>query len=377
MRPLRESASVALFLLATLSVASDSVATPQEDLQLLISLEQLAIPAPFPARATLHMHNAGKETLWLYRRVRNGTKEGSSLEVRLEPLDLTEPQAAVTPARGNVLESAGLPRPRLVKLAPDGDTTEKVTLRLLAARTGEGEGTPIWGRYRLMAVYSARFSNAAEMARETNARLWQGETSSNRIEVELQPPTGNGVVTGSVVNAQGQPLRDVIVTLSDESEKPVDQMATESEGRFAFTSLPPGKYWVTVRRAGSNEDTTVFRHVVLTANEPTGSIDFVLYPTDIYEPRGILHKPVIMLVTDGQENPQDRVSFEVVWSSGKVLDTSRGETDRDGTAALELIPGRNFVTLKRKGCPKQEHRMDVTPGGGVDGFKLAFECAKK
>lgn len=299
------------------------------------------------------------------------------MEVRLEPLEVKDSQAITAPAQGGVFESAGLPRPRLIRLAADGDTTEKLTLRLLPARSGEGEGTPIWGRYRLTAIYSARFSNAAEMMRETNARLWQGEASSNSLELELQPPAGGGTVTGSVVNAQGQPLRDVIVTLSDESELPVDQMTTESEGRFAFASLPPGKYWVTVRRAASNEDTVVFRHVILTATEPVGAMDFVLYPPDIYESRGILHKPVLMLVTDGRETPLGNVSYEVVWSSGKVLDTSRGETESDGTVALELIPGRNFVTLKRKGCPKQEHRMDVAPGGGLDGFKLAFECPKK
>jgi hypothetical protein len=197
------------------------------------------------------------------------------------------------------------------------------------------------------------------------------------VEIELQPPAGEGTVTGTTLNAQGQPLRDVLVTLSDEGEQPVDQMTTESEGRYAFASLPPGTYWVTVRRSSFNEDTTVFRHVTLTASEPSGSIELVLYPPDIYEPRGILHKPVLLRVTDGRENPLSKVSYEVVWSSGKVLDTSRGETADDGTAALELIPGRNFVTLKRKGCPKQEHRMDVAPGGSVDGFKLALECLKK
>jgi hypothetical protein len=35
------------------------------------------------------------------------------------------------------------------------------------------------------------------------------------------------------------------------------------------------------------------------------------------------------------------------------------------------------VTLKRRGCPKQEDRADVAPERGVDSFKLIFECAKK
>ena len=369
--------AIGLSFLALSPVTCAAQAATPGELQLLISLEQLAVPAPFPARATLHFHNASKEALWFYRRVRSGTREGSSLEVRVEPQEVNDPAAVTAPAVGVVIESAGFPRPRLMKIAPGEDSTEKVTLKLASAKVGEGDGTPVWGRYRLSVVYSARFSNAAAVARETDAVLWQGETSSNTLEIELQPPAGNGTVTGTVVNAQGRPLRDVLVTLSGQDELPVDQMVTESEGRYAFGELPPGTYWVTVRRLNFNEDTTVFKHVTLTTAEPSASLDFVLYPPDIYEPRGILHEPVLLLVTDGQENPLDKVSYEIVWSSGRIIENVKGETDRDGTAALELIPGRNFVTLKRKGCSKQEHRMDVAAGVPVDGFKLAIQCNKK
>jgi len=361
------------FLLST----SPTEGRAANDLRLLMSVEQPSIVAPFPARATLHFHNASPRTLWLYRRVRNGAKEGASLQVRLQPLEVTDPKAIRLAAEGAVFENAGLPRPRLVRLPPEGDTTEKVTLKLLPARAGEGKNTSVWGRYRLSVVYSAQYSNTEEVARETNAVLWQGETASNVIEIDLKPPAGEGTVSGTVVNAQGRPLADVIVTLSDQDERPADQTATGSEGRFFFDALPLGTYWVTVRRPNFDEDTTVFRHVTLTPDAPAGSIEFVLYPPEIYEPRGILHKPVLILVTDGQENPLAKVRYETLWSSGKVLDTSKGETERDGTAALELIPGRNFVTLRRKGCTKQEHRIDVAPGGGVDGFKLALECPGK
>jgi hypothetical protein len=91
----------------------------------------------------------------------------------------------------------------------------------------------------------------------------------------------------------------------------------------------------------------------------------------------LLHKPVLILVTDGQENALAHVSYEIVWSSGKVIDNVKGVTESDGRAAVELIPGRNFATLRLRGCKKQEHRLDVEATGGVDGFKLAMECSVK
>ena len=64
-------------------------------------------------------------------------------------------------------------------------------------------------------------------------------------------------------------------------------------------------------------------------------------------------------------------------SSGTVLDNVKGRTADDGIALFELLPGRNYLSLRRKGCPKQDERIDVEPGGGIDGFKLVLTCAKR
>jgi hypothetical protein len=132
-----------------------------------------------------------------------------------------------------------------------------------------------------------------------------------------------------------------------------------------------------VRRLNFDEDTVVFRHTTLTSAAPFGTIDFVLYPPDIFEARRLLHKPVILLVTDEQGRPLGNVRYEIAWSSGRILENVNGDAGEDGTATLELIPGRNFVTLKRRGCAKEESRIDVPPGPGVDAFRRAYACAAK
>jgi hypothetical protein len=375
---MRYFAPLLLVLLTEAGIARP--ADPAADvLKLLISTEQLTVTAPYPARLTLHLHNSGRAPLWLYRRVRSETREGSSLEARLEPIRATASPEISAPAPGRVLESVGLPQPKLVSLAPGDDYTEKTTLKVVPARSGtHGEGTPLWGRYRLAVTYRATYSNAAEIERVLGVELWQGEVTSNTIEIELQPPVGEGSVAGTVLAAQGRGVYGTLVSLTDPEDRLVDQLLTDSEGRFSFTHLPLGvDYWVTARRPELSEDTAVFRHLSLTPAAPAGTIEFVLLPKEIYEPQYLLHKPVLLRVMDSSGRPLSRAPLEVIWSSGTVLDNVKGETLEDGTVALELLPGRNFATLKRRGCPKEDHRVDVASGSGIDAFKLTSECAKE
>ena len=367
-----------LLILTALSAGTVLASGEAEPLKLLISVEQPAIAEPYPARLTLHLHNSGRETLWLYRRVRAQATEGATLEARLEPIGTTRSPDASTPAQGRAFEGVGLPRPKLIKLAPDDDTTEKAVLEVIPARSGpEGEDEPIWGRYRFSVTYRAKYSNAEEIRRNLGAVLWQGEVTSNTVEIELQPAAGQGSIAGAVLRNDGHSLYNVLASLSDEDERLVSQARTDSEGRFSFTQLPFGTYWVTVRRPDFEEDTVVFRHLAVTAAEPAATIEFILLPPEIYEPERLLHKPLLLIVTDSAGRPLEKVSLEFTWSNGTVLENVKAETPGDGTVAVELLPGRNFVTMKRRGCPKEEHRADVAAGGGVDGFKLVFECVKK
>jgi hypothetical protein len=379
-----------LLLLAALTFPGRGAAV-DTPLKLLISVEQQNIAVPFPARVTLHLHNAGSETVWLYRhaqgklpaprRLLEGdtgpqSTGGSLLTVKLEPL--SPGQAAISnPAQAAVFESVGLPKPKLVGLAPGEDYEEKDSIRLTPTLSELQK--PIWGAYRLTLTYKAEYSNAEEIQRALKATLWQDEVSSNTIEVELQPPSpeSRGQVSGTVDTPDSVPIRDAIVSLTDKAEHLVDQMASDPEGRYSFSNLPPGFYWVTARRDGATEDTAVFRHVELKPSEPSATQELVIIPQEIYEPQKMSHKPVLFRVTDSAGQPLDRVGLEATWSNGSVVDSVKGETGGDGTVALELIPGRNFVTLKRRGCPKQDERADVAAGAGIDGFEYTLDCAKK
>jgi hypothetical protein len=379
-------------LLLFLPAQSNSAAEANA-LKLLISIEQQSIAAPFPARITLHLHNAGQRPLWLYRKARDAsttfrgdaarlesnehaaayTTGGATIAVRLDPAEARE---GAVPAQGTVLDYVGMPHPKLVRLAPGEDYEEKAVVRVSPALAGP-DTKPDWGRHRFSVVYAAKFSNAEEIERNLGVAVWHGEVASNTIEVELSPPTGQGSVRGSALGQDSRPTPGVLVSLSDEQERLLDQTLTDTQGRFSFTHLPFGLYWVTARRPNSPVDTVVFRHFELKSSEPAGAVDLPLFPPEVYEPKQMLHKPVLLRVVDSAGHPAARVALEITWSNGTVLENVKAQTDEDGTAAAELIPGRNYVTLKRRGCPKEEQWVEVAPSQGLDDSKLTLECARK
>ncbi len=382
--------------MAGLMVAASAARAPAQDLKLLISLQQPTITAPFPARVTLHFHNSGTLPIWLYRPVGNppegrwadavamyatdfgpeATSGGSALQIHLEPASSGAGNSVA--GSGLVFESAGLPHPKLFSIAPGGDEEEKTTLVISPAK-GEEPPKPIWGRYRLRVTYSAKYSNAESLERILGVDLWQGEVESNTIEFDYAPPpaTAKGSVSGTVVSEDGRPMPRALVSLNDQQEVRVSQQIADDQGHFSFTHLPYGTYWVTARRPLTTNDAAVFQHVDLGESSPSGTLQLVMLKQDIYEAKRMLHKPVLILVADSQNHPLAGVDLDIVWSSGTILDETKAKTGEDGIVVTELLPGRNFVTLKRRGCPKDDERADVAPGGGIDGFKLDLDCSKK
>jgi hypothetical protein len=375
--------AVALPLSLALPACGAAAGEDIAPLKLLISIEQQSITAPFPARVTLHLHNAGQEPLWLYRKVRTRPEagevvNGSTLAIHLEPVEVSASRPIRIDAVGTVLESVGLPRPKLLKLAPDDDYEEKAVIQLEPARAGAaGEDQPLWGRYRFSVIYGASYANAAEVLRSVGITPWQGEVSSNTIDIELLPPTGRGSLSGRVINAAGEFMTDARVSLGDEQERLIAQVVTGFGGRFSFANLPAGFYWVTSRLDHAAYDTAVFRHVELTPAEPAGNVELVYVPPDVFKGEQMLHKPVLLRVFDEAGRPVREATLEISFMDGTVVEDKKLKPGDDGVVATELIPGSNYVTLKRRGCAPQELRVEVAAGDGIDAFKLVSDCASR
>src|SRR5207245_10770447 len=96
----------------------------------------------------------------------------------------------------------------------------------------------------------------------------------------------------------------------DEEERLLAECLPGPEGRFSFTGLSFGLYWVTARLESSTTDTTVFRHAELTPDQPAGTIELVMLPKAIYEPKAILHKPVLFRLTASANRHLDQVNHQ-------------------------------------------------------------------
>ena len=379
-------------LAALMSQAAAIAAASPQSLLVLISVDQTTVAFPPAVPVKLHFHNAGVKTLWLYRPLTSGISgspefdstgqgapqkdEGPKLSASLIPISSPDPAKIQSAADAIVLVSAGLPHPHLTRLAPGEDADETAFLEFKPA-VGEtpGGAEPIWGQYKFSVAYTAKFSNSGELARAVGAEPWEGEAKSNEITLDFEPPSGQGSVSGAVQDAGFGPIQQAIISLSDEKLRLIAQERSDEQGHFTFTDLPWGLYWVTARRRNATVETAAVRHLVLSARNPSGSVEIALFPFDIYDAKQILHKPVFLRVTDGQNRPLSAVTLKLLSAQEPVIENVQTVTGEDGLAAVELIPGSVYVTFERRGCKKADQRIEISPGAGVDGASLEYDCS--
>jgi hypothetical protein len=353
-------------------------------LAISISVESPDISEPFPARVTLHFHNAETHPLWLYRPVRDiGARSrsalgpspgGSTLAVHLSRAGGT---ASETPAVGTVLRTVGMPEPRLGCIPPGGNSEETLAVRISPA-TRTGSAAPLWGDYQLSVAYSASYANGDSLARDLRVDIWQGSISSNAVTIHLSPalPASSGSVSGTVVSRQMQPDWGILVSLSDVNEHVIAQMVTGYDGAFSFSHLPFGRYWVTVRRPAATENAGFFEHADLSASQPDASLKMILLSPEEYEAKELLHKPVLFRITNSAGTPVADATLAILWSSGTIMENLRAVTDENGVAVINLLPGSNYVTIRKHHCPKLDQMANVAAGRGIDGFAMTLDCRK-
>lgn len=366
-----------------------------QGLTLSLSVKSLTVVAPNAVQAALLFQNNSRRTIWLYRPIKNAsmaqssnpfeaaaatatgpntTSGGSALQVHLAPVKPPPGGAGVT-ARGSLILTPAFPHPRLVRLPPGRQYGVRVGIVLEPAQANSGKGQqPLWGRYQFSVTYSAHYSNQDDVVRELGVNLWHQHVKSNSVTLDLEPPSGRGSVEGTVLGSSGESLAGILVTLSDGDENPINQVRTDLRGKFIFSHLAWGRYWLTVRQIGASQDATVYRRFSLSSGSPQANPKLMMLPDKSDDIRRLLHKPVLFRAVDSNGKPLARIKVVIVWSTGTSVASFKTETAKDGVTTINLIPGRNFVTFSGHKCTSIDRRADVQPGSGVNGFQYKMNC---
>jgi hypothetical protein len=356
---------------------------PAQALQLTLTTETATVTEPLPALLILHFHNSGTQPLWIYRPVRDAgtisqsplgaSPGGSTIMVDVSPAGANTGGGASS----SLLQSASLPQPRLVNLPPGGDAAEHISVHIVpASQKTAGSPVPVWGPYRLSVHYSASYSNADSVNQELGVQVWQGSLTTSPVELQLQsaPPENRGWITGTLLSRQQQQAWGVLVTLSNWSEQALSQQVTGVDGGFTFGHLPFGRYWITVRRLGADRETGFFEHAEISDAHPGANLKLILLGENDYRARELLHKPVLLRVTDSGGKPLSDTELAILWTSGTVMQNFKLRTGADGLLETDLIPGTNYITLRRRGCRKKDQAVEVPPGSGIAGFAMTMTC---
>ena len=106
-----------------------------------------------------------------------------------------------------------------------------------------------------------------------------------------------------------------------------------------------------------------FHHEELTSATPTVSTQLVFYPPETYEAKKLVHKPALLRVFDAGGQPVGGIELDAIFSNGDMIEDVKATSGDDGTAVMELLPGRGSFSLKRHGCASRWEHIDVAPAG--------------
>lgn len=76
------------------------------------------------------------------------------------------------------------------------------------------------------------------------------------VGVPLRAQTGQGVVTGTILDAQGAVIPRAEVTLTNEGTNISETRTTGTDGLYRFPLVPPGTYTVTVTASNFEKSIT-------------------------------------------------------------------------------------------------------------------------
>jgi uncharacterized protein (DUF2141 family) len=154
--------------------------------------------------------------------------------------------------------------------------------------------------------------------------------------------TGSGVIEGTVINQlTGSPVRKAQVSLGGSNSGLV--AVTDDSGRFNFTKLAPGSYWINVNREGFITPSFTASQVVLAQDEEKTGLSIVLRPLGVISGR----------ILDEFGTPLAGVSVNalaVAYSDGarKLTTVNSAVTNDLGEYRIaNLQPGRYYLLARR------------------------------
>lgn len=200
--------------------------------------------------------------------------------------------------------------------------------------------------------------------------------------------TDNGRVTGRVINAEGQPVARILVSLVYAGDDPKDRdeksVQTDNDGQFNFSAILRGRYLIAINRKRFPDP-----------NDTTNAYPPSFYPGVVDQTHaeaitvGAGEKVTNLEVRIPSKRPASILSGNVVWSDGSpvvkaelsVMDVTENEdgmsylvvADEQGQFKIEGYTGQKLVIEARSNRPYVQGSTPNQPMERVDRKRITLE----
>ena len=147
------------------------------------------------------------------------------------------------------------------------------------------------------------------------------------LGVVVSGQTITGSISGTVADSSGGVIPGATVTLTGEKTGQGRASATDSEGRFTFAALQPGRFVLKVERQGFQ--TYEQREIILSANEKLALSEIKLQPGQVTETVSVTSEGAIV------ERESSDLTARLTADQINLISTK----GRDVTSLLRLLPG--------------------------------------
>lgn len=198
--------------------------------------------------------------------------------------------------------------------------------------------------------------------------------------VKLAPPTNVNIVTGEVTDSDGNPLADVLVTLTKASDGTTETDYTDSNGTYNFYDESTGKYQLSYSLDNYQPATQVYKVTEVGGTAPLISLMPVPPPptatvsVDVSDPNGPIVGAAVSIsysngknfsgYTDGTGNCQ--FTQQPVNVAGQISASAQDGTGRTATVSTSgFVAGTNEVAVVLGAPPSERLVGTVTDNTGA------------